>query len=94
MLRNNWVAAVRGFADREMTYTRQTRKSPTHNRHEMKRGQILPEFSFDGVVIYSLGLRNPIASCVSDGSNIGVHFGTHNRAVGRLGGHFGKVDCS
>ena len=31
----DWVAAVRGFADRTIyTKTRQTRKSPTHNRHK------------------------------------------------------------
>jgi hypothetical protein len=30
---------------------------------------------------------------VSDGANIGVNFGAYNRAVGRLGRHFGKADC-
>ena len=34
LLRNKVVAAVRGFADRRIyTKTRQTRRSPTHNRH-------------------------------------------------------------
>jgi hypothetical protein len=47
LLRNKWVAAVRGFADRRPTpKTRQTRGSPTHNRHKTnatRSGCIMPD---------------------------------------------------
>jgi hypothetical protein len=75
-----------------MTDTRQTRKSPTHNRHEIKRGRILPEFSFDGIGHLVLGLRNPSLFVSATGANIGAHFHAHNRAVGRSGGRSGKAD--
>ena len=87
------MAVVRGFADREMTDTRQTRKSPTHNRHEMKRGRILPEFSCDGIGHLFYRAAKPIANCVSDRSNIGGHFAAHNRAVGRFGVCCDKAEC-
>ena len=35
---NKGVAAVRGLANRLTIETRQTRKSPTHNRHKVLQG--------------------------------------------------------
>jgi len=92
LLRNKWVAAVRGFADRGPTpKTRQTRRSPTHNRHETnatKSGRIMP----DGSSVSIQRAAKPITICVSGEANIGVHFRAHNRAVGRFGERFGKAD--
>jgi len=61
MLRNKWVAAVRGFADRgTITITRQTRRPPTHNRHKT-RGRRESTASGLTVLVIVLGLRNPVA---------------------------------
>ena len=56
-------------------------------KHDAARaGCIMP----DGILVSTSGLRNPIANCCGDRSNIGVHFGARNRGVGRLFGRFSE----
>lgn len=50
VLRNKRVAAMRGFADRRInTMTRQTRRSPTHNRHKTWTAGSRPNLTEQGV---------------------------------------------
>ncbi len=77
----NWVAAVRGFADRGVK-TRQTRRSPTHSRHNKDGRRRSAGAVCDGCGINSVGLRNPIA-VLSDRRTISGDLSARNGRVGR-----------
>lgn len=91
LLRNKWVAAMCGFADRRRERSRQTLRPPTHSRHKRERWQSLPQLLFGGVLTPFRVCETQSVNAVSNGPNIGTHFAAHNHAVGRSGDPLSKA---
>jgi hypothetical protein len=92
LLRNNWVAAMCGFADRRRDETGRSEDLP-HTAAIKRNGGKVCHSCHLAVCRLLQGCETLPLTAVSDGSNIGAHFGAHNRAVGRLGVRCDKAEC-
>jgi hypothetical protein len=92
LLRNKWVAAMCGFADRRRDETGRSEDLP-HTAAIKRNGGKVCHSCLLAVCRLLQGCETLSLNTVSDRSNIGGHFAAHNRAVGRFGVCFDKAEC-